>query len=236
MADARLGMETAEKNFTERIVPMALLSTLATESGDALQGEALARELLQAAERYGSPTEVLAARRSLARALDVQGRYADAIPLLETCHAVYQQMALSCDAPNHIATLDRLIRMEVARGEPKRAQRWFDEVKARLPEIDSPVGGALQNMAFAHLHQLESPSLSAAYYWRSAETWRTLKWRLLELKMLVDCVNALQLANKAGEAYPQGVPPEDTLEARIQGLTAELNVPRPNPLQGAPLA
>lgn len=235
VAEARLGIETAEKSFTERIVPVALLSTLLTEGGDPAQGESMARELLQAAERYGSPTERLAARRALARALDVQGRYAEAIPLLETCHKVYQEMGLSCDAPNHIATLDRLIRMEVARGDLKRAKEWFEAAKLRLPEVDSPVGGALQNMAFAHLRQVEAPGMAAAYYWHSAETWRKLKWRLLELKMLVDCANALESAAAQGEPAPKGMAPAEAIEARIAELMGELSVPRPTPVRGFPL-
>jgi tetratricopeptide (TPR) repeat protein len=233
--EARLGMATAEKNYTERIVPLALLSTLETESGDPLSGERLARELLQAAEKYGTPTEVLAARRALARALDVQGRYDEAVPLLESCHEVYAKMGLSCDAPNHIATLDRLIRMEVARGNRKRADQWFEAAKRRLPEVDSPVGAALENMAFAHLRQLEAPGLAASHYWRSAETWKQLHWRLLELKMLVDTANALDHAQRAGEAHPAGVPAPAAVEARIGELTAELKVPRPKPLHGLPV-
>jgi tetratricopeptide (TPR) repeat protein len=236
MAEARLGMETAEKSFTERIVPMALLSTLETETGNAGKGETIARELLQAAEKYGTPTEVLAAKRALARSLDVQGRYEEAIPLLETCHRVYERMALSCDAANHIATLDRLIRMEVARGDMVRAREWFEAAKQRLPEVDSPVGGALQNMAFAHLRQLEAPALAASYYWHSADTWRKLAWRLLELKMLVDCVNAVQRAQSAGEVIPRAIPETAVLEARIKELMEDLDVPRPNPVQGTPLA
>lgn len=235
IAEARLGMETAEKSYTERIVPVALLSTLLTEGGHFQEGEEMARQLLQAAEKYGSPTELLAARRSLARALDVQGRYEEAIPLLETCHQVYVEMRLSCDAPNHIATLDRLIRMEVARGNLKRANEWFEAAKLRLPEVDSPVGGALQNMAFAHLRQVEAPAMAAAYYWHSAETWRKLKWRLLELKMLVDCANALEGAQRQGEQPPKGIAPPEAIEGRIGELMAELGVPRPSPLRGSPL-
>jgi len=229
-------METAEKSVTERIVPMALLSTLATESGDAQEGEALARELLQVAEKYGSPTEVLAAKRALARALDVQGRYSEAVPLLETCHHVYEAMGLSCDAPNHMATLDRLIRMEVARGNPERAREWFEAVKQRLPEVDSPVGGAFQSMASAHLRQLEAPASAALSYWQSAEIWRKLKWPLLELKMLVDCQNAVALSAGKGEGHPQGVPEKERIESRVAELSAELKVPRPAPVAGAPLA
>ena len=227
MEEARLGMETAEKSFTERIVPIALLSTLETESGDAKAGEARARDLLQAAERYGTPTEMLAAKRALARALDVQGRFAEAVPLLESCHAVYERMGLSCDAPNHIATCDRLIRMEVARGNQGRAQDWFEAARRRLPEVDSPIGGALEDMAFAHLHQGEQPALAAAHYWQSAQTWKKLKWRLLELKMLVDCSLALDQGAEGGGTPPSGVPDRSAVEARIGELTMELNVPRP---------
>ena len=229
MEEARLGMETAEKSFTERIVPIALLSTLETESGDPKAGEARARELLQAAERYGTPTELLAAKRALARALDVQGRYAEAVPLLESCHHVYERMGLSCDAPNHIATCDRLIRMEVARGNRKKAHEWYDAARKRVPEVDSPVGGALEAMAHAHLNQEEAPAVAAEGYWRSAQTWRTLNWKLLELKMLVDVVAAVEQAAGAGGPAPSGVPAVHEVEARITQLTDALNVPRPNP-------
>lgn len=233
---ARRGMETAEKNFTERIVPMALVSTLLSEAGSAPEGERMARELLEAAEKYGSPMEVLSARRSLARALDVQGRYEEAIPLLTLCHETYGQMALSCDAPNHIAILDRMIRMEVIRGNREAARRWFDAAKARLPEVDSPIGGALQAMAFAHLRQVEDPALSASYYWRAAETWRKVGWRMLELKMLVDCSNVVAEVAKAGKGQPDGVPGSAEIEGRIGQLTEELSVPRPSPLTGSTLA
>ncbi len=231
MEEAKLGMETAEKSFTERIVPIALLSTLETESGDAKAGEARARELLQTAERYGTPTELLAAKRSLARALDVQGRYSEAVPLLESCHHVYERMGLSCDAPNHIATCDRLIRMEVARGNRKKAREWFEAAKRRLPEVDSPVGAALEAMAYAHLNQAEAPALAAAGYWKSAEIWRALKWRLLELKMLVDVAAAIDQTEHGGGKPPEGVPSRTDVEARIGELTGQLNVPRPSPLR-----
>lgn len=233
---ARRGMETAEKNFTERIVPMALVSTLLSEAGSAPEGERMARELLEAAEKYGSPMEVLSARRSLARALDVQGRYDEAIPLLKLCHETYGRMALSCDAPNHIAILDRMIRMEVIRGDKDAARAWFDAAKARLPEVDSPIGGALQAMAFAHLRQREDPALSASYYWRAAEVWRKVGWRMLELKMLVDCANVVGEVGKAGQGQPEGVPPPGEIEERIGSLAAELSVPRPSPLTGTTLA
>ncbi len=233
---ARRGMETAEKNFTERIVPMALVSTLLSEAGSAQAGEQMARELLEAAEKYGSPMEVLSARRSLARALDVQGRYDEAVPLLTLCHETYGRMALSCDAPNHIAILDRLIRMEVIRGNKDGARAWFEAAKARLPEVDSPIGGALQAMAFAHLRQVEDPALSATYYWHAAQTWRKVGWRMLELKMLVDCANGVQRVKDAGGEAPHDVPGEGAIEERIGELTAALHVPRPSPLTGSTLA
>lgn len=229
MEEAKLGMETAEKSFTERIVPIALLSTLETESGDPVAGEARARELLQAADRYGTPTELLAAKRALARSLDVQGRYAEAIPLLESCHHVYDRMGLSCDAPNHIATCDRLIRMEMARGNRSKAHEWYEAAKKRVDEVDSPVGGALEAMAHAHLNEASEPGVAAAGYWRSAQTWRALNWRLLELKMLVDVAAALNRSTGMGAGAPAGVPAVDDIEARISELTTMLHVPRPNP-------
>ena len=233
---ARLGMETAEKNFTERIVPMALVATLHTESGQAREGEELARELLGAATKYGTPMEVLSARRSLARALDVQGRYAEAVPLLEECHATYEKMALSCDAPNHIAIMDRLIRMEVAQGHMESAEQWFERAKARLPEVGGVVGGALQAMAFAHLRQRQEPAMAAAHYWRAAQTWKNLEWRLLELKMLVDCSYALSEADAASQSVAAEVPPRAKVEERIAQLSADLKVPRPKPITGSTVA
>jgi hypothetical protein len=120
--------------------------------------------------------------------------------------------------------------MEVARGNRKKAREWFDAARKRVGEVDSPVGGALEAMALAHLNQQEDPALAAEGYWKAAQTWRALNWRLLELKMMVDVAAALEDAAASGSVPPPtSVPPREQVEARIGELAAELNVRRPTP-------
>lgn len=222
---AKAAMEGGGERSGDRIVPMALLSTLTTESGDPKRGEEIARRILGAAGEGSTPFESIMARRALMRALVAQKRHDEALEILRSLHETYVARGSDCDLPNHIGTLMRLIRMEAARGKQSEARKWKVMADALLPSLNTPVAEVFRNLCEGHLHSVDDPGVAALAYFRASRALGAIGWSHMHARILQASWIQARAARDAGRTLPPELPPLDEMRVEIGELAGRLKIP-----------